>query len=69
MTICPEFDGDRCWVCVDCMDDLAKTFIVALPVAFAGTIGTILATAYYPPIESNSLVVYSIPTPFLKRDA
>jgi hypothetical protein len=69
VTICPEcgkaFDGDQCWVCVTRRADIEETFSLSLPVALAGIIGTIIAFGTYPPLESNSLVDYSIPALFI----
>jgi len=64
--ICPECgqpfdDSDQCWACVARRADIEETFFLSSTVAFAGILGIITATYIYPPLESNSLVEYSIP--------
>jgi hypothetical protein len=57
--LCPEcgqaFDGDQCWVCTSRNADIGQTFLLSLPVAFAGMIGTIIALTLYPPLKLYSL--------------
>ena len=64
MQICPKcgqvYEGNQCRVCVAREADIEKTFFPCLWVATAGVLGTMFASAFYPPLEGGWLVVYSL---------